>query len=137
MLGACWEVRCVGILQEFMERGSLSHVLQADVHAHLLWQNPLMSMLADICRGMCYLHQSNPPIIHRDLKGDNCFVSRAYAVKVGDFGESLIFDETSGNARSALGMKAKEKGGSVGEGGEGGEERIAHRARGCRRQEGG
>ena len=64
-----------------MELGSLCNILQ-DETISLSWQDPLLSMLTDICRGMCYLHAHAIPIIHRDLKGDNCLVSRNNVVKV-------------------------------------------------------
>jgi serine/threonine protein kinase len=88
LVGACWEKRCIGILLELMEYGSMSTgVLQND-SINLKWHRPLLAMVQDICRGMCYLHSNDPPILHRDLKGDNCFVNQSLVVKVGDFGES-------------------------------------------------
>lgn len=32
--------------------------------------------------GMFYLHQSNPPILHRDLKSDNLLVTQDWSIKV-------------------------------------------------------
>ena len=40
-----------------------------------------------ILRGLNYLHNQNPPIVHRDLKCDNIFINGADAsVKIGDLG---------------------------------------------------
>ncbi|PPR95579.1 hypothetical protein GOBAR_AA25087 [Gossypium barbadense] len=39
-------------------------------------------------RGMNYLHQLKPPIVHRDLKSPNLLVDKNYTVKVCDFGLS-------------------------------------------------
>ena len=41
-----------------------------------------MCMAMDIARGMEYLHDRRPPIIHRDLKSPNLLVDRDYTVKV-------------------------------------------------------
>jgi serine/threonine protein kinase len=37
-------------------------------------------------RGMLYLHDSRPPVIHRDLKSPNLLVDDAGRVKVGGAG---------------------------------------------------
>jgi len=37
---------------------------------------------------MCYLHQSKPRVVHRDLKSLNLLVDENYHVKVADFGLS-------------------------------------------------
>ena len=40
----------------------------------------------DSAKGMQFLHELNPPRIHRDLKAANLLVSQNWAVKVSDFG---------------------------------------------------
>jgi serine/threonine protein kinase len=40
----------------------------------------------DIAAGMQFLHSRSPPMIHRDLKSDNCLVSDGMSVKIADFG---------------------------------------------------
>ncbi|KAI9315364.1 kinase-like domain-containing protein [Dichotomocladium elegans] len=40
-----------------------------------------------ILKGLAYLHNYNPPIIHRDIKCDNIFINGAHGeVKIGDMG---------------------------------------------------
>jgi serine/threonine protein kinase len=41
-------------------------------------------------RGMRYLHRTNPPVAHNDLKPGNLFVQGDWTVKVGDFGLSKL-----------------------------------------------
>ena len=39
-------------------------------------------MALDIAKGMNYLHNCKPPIVHRDLKTDNLLCDRDFTVKV-------------------------------------------------------
>ena len=56
-------------------------------HKVLGW-NSKLAMAIDAVRGMCYLHSSKPPTIHRDLKTRNLLVDSSLRVKVADFGLS-------------------------------------------------
>uniref|UniRef100_A0ACD5WAJ5 Uncharacterized protein n=1 Tax=Avena sativa TaxID=4498 RepID=A0ACD5WAJ5_AVESA len=51
-------------------------------------------MAIDIARGMNYLHNSIPTIVHRDLKSSNLLVDKNWNVKVADFGLSRLKIET-------------------------------------------
>lgn len=42
-----------------------------------------LSMVLDAAKGMMYLHSSEPPVIHRDLKSPNLLVDKHWKVKVG------------------------------------------------------
>lgn len=52
---------------------------------------------------MNYLHRSEPPIIHRDLKSHNFLVDENWKVKVSDFGLSKILDNTTDQSMTACG----------------------------------
>lgn len=41
-----------------------------------------LSMALDAAKGMNYLHTSDPPVIHRDLKSPNLLVDKDYTCKV-------------------------------------------------------
>lgn len=69
---------------EYAEHGSM-YILLRDHLTSLSWVQR-RKFAADIAAGMSYLHARNPPMIHRDLKGDNCLVGTGYVVKVADFG---------------------------------------------------
>jgi len=45
-------------------------------------------MVLNIAQGMRYLHNRTPPVMHRDLKLENCLVTEHQVVKLSDFGES-------------------------------------------------
>ena len=78
------------VITEYMPRGSVFHMLHPPPPAK---GEPLprvlaMRMLADCARGVGYLHDMRPPIIHRDLKSPNLLVAPDLSVKVADFGVS-------------------------------------------------
>jgi WNK lysine deficient protein kinase len=48
-----------------------------------------------ILKGLAYLHSRNPPVIHRDLKCDNVFISSTTGcVKIGDLGLATFKTQT-------------------------------------------
>ena len=72
------------LVVEFAHRGSLRHVLD-DVSIDMSPERKI-SFALDASKGMEFLHNLDPPRIHRDLKSDNLLVSRSWIVKVADFG---------------------------------------------------
>ncbi|KAK9724952.1 hypothetical protein RND81_05G110900 [Saponaria officinalis] len=80
------------IVTEFLPRGSLFCLLQKST-SKLDWRRRL-HMALDIARGMNYLHNCNPPIVHRDLKSSNLLVDKNWSVKVADFGLSRVKHDT-------------------------------------------
>lgn len=81
----------VCIIMEYMPRGSLFNILQ-DSRIPLSWQL-IQRMALDAARGMNFLHQHNPIIMHRDLKSHNLLVDEAWRIKVADFGLSRMIEE--------------------------------------------
>eukprot|EP00117_Sycon_ciliatum_P037092 scpid38338/ scgid27809/ Serine/threonine-protein kinase CTR1 len=73
---------CPFLVMEYLRRGSLYDNLH-DRGVHLE-EGDMLRFALDIARGMRYLHSSNPPQIHRDLKSSNLLVSDKWVVKIGD-----------------------------------------------------
>eukprot|EP00055_Hartaetosiga_balthica_P004813 m.13184 g.13184 ORF g.13184 m.13184 type:complete len:1496 (-) comp4121_c0_seq1:184-4671(-) len=78
------------IVTEFLDRGSLSVFLQSPIEKFTIVRQ--LKFARDAASGMEYLHNHNPPFIHRDLKTANLLVHRDYTVKVSDFGTSLLIN---------------------------------------------
>jgi serine/threonine protein kinase len=55
----------------------------------LPWERRL-SMAKDTAKGMTFLHTSNPPTLHNDLKSQNLLVSQNWVCKVSDFGMTTL-----------------------------------------------
>ena len=76
------------IVTEYLARGSLSDVL-ADERVELPMSRRLHCML-EAAQGILFLHASQPPIVHRDIKSANLLVTSDFRVKVSDFGLSKV-----------------------------------------------
>ncbi|XP_072043518.1 uncharacterized protein [Amphiura filiformis] len=93
------EAKSVGIVMEFLEHGDLlkfnrKFMMDGDCMARKI------EMVHEIALGMNFLHNQNPPLIHRDLKLENVFVGRDFIVKIGDLGLAL-------GAQTVLSMQKK------------------------------
>ena len=49
-----------------------------------------LSILEDVAKGLLYLHNHEPPIIHRDLTARNVQLTEFFVAKITDFGNSRI-----------------------------------------------
>lgn len=54
------------------------------------------SVLTDVARGLVFLHSQTPPVVHRDLKSGNVFVTQSWQGKLGDFGLARTQKHTIG-----------------------------------------
>lgn len=87
-IGVSWDsIANVCIVSEHMERGDVYSLLHS-AHVNMTWNDPLLKIATDAAQGLCYLHHSEPPILHRDFKSTNLLVSATYGCKISDFGES-------------------------------------------------
>ncbi|EGZ12415.1 hypothetical protein PHYSODRAFT_336842 [Phytophthora sojae] len=77
----------VGLVMEYLERGDVLTLLRSSPIA-LTWSDPLLKIATDVAQGVSYLHNCDPPLVHRDLKSSNLLCTRTYSCKVSDFGES-------------------------------------------------
>ena len=48
------------------------------------------SLLADVVRGLLYMHTRNPPVVHRDLSSKNILLTSALVAKISDLGNARI-----------------------------------------------
>eukprot|EP00727_Mastigamoeba_balamuthi_P000935 m51a1_g10839 hypothetical protein (1698) ;mRNA; f:3230-13540 len=95
LLFMCYAKTCekLIIVTEFMPHGSLLDLLSDK--AMPLSTSIKLRILNDVAAGMAYLHGSNPPIIHCDLKSSNILLSESMQAKVCDFGLTVIAQKHS------------------------------------------
>ncbi|XP_076913295.1 putative serine/threonine-protein kinase SIS8 isoform X2 [Bidens hawaiensis] len=100
-MGAVTRAPHLSIVTEFLPRGSLYRLIhrpnnQLDIRRRL-------RIALHAARGMNYLHNCTPVIVHRDLKSPNLLVDKNWVVKVGDFGLSRMKHSTFLSSRSTAG----------------------------------
>eukprot|EP00727_Mastigamoeba_balamuthi_P005748 m51a1_g1793 putative serine threonine protein (2661) ;mRNA; f:394684-406126 len=87
------------IVTEYMPTGSLMELLANEGAAVPLRLK--LSIMSDIARGMAYLHQNDPPILHRDLKSSNILLDSNLQAKVSDFGLGMFSHKGDSHKDSA------------------------------------
>ncbi|CAF3472344.1 unnamed protein product [Rotaria sp. Silwood2] len=89
--GACIETDNCILVMEYMSLGSLYNLLHED-YVKLTWLQRL-SIALQAARGINYLHQLQPRVLHRDIKSGNFLLERSYegyTVKTCNFGFTQI-----------------------------------------------
>jgi len=67
-----------------------------------------LMMALRIAKGIRFLHTSEPPVAHRDLKSDNLLVDEDFSMKIGDFGTSTRVTEDLHDKLGTAGWTAPE-----------------------------
>jgi serine/threonine protein kinase len=89
MLACAWEAPNLAIVLEYAKNGDLGMMLKKH-NSRLTWRARRLRWVRNICHGVSYLHQRSPPVMHRDLKLENCLVTEYNVCKLSDFGESKV-----------------------------------------------
>ena len=76
LFGCSLTAQAIWIVSELCSLGSLRQVL--DDNDRVLSVESRLSLALQVAEGMTYLHNQDPPIIHRDLKSHNIFVHEAF-----------------------------------------------------------
>ncbi|KAF7844804.1 putative leucine-rich repeat receptor-like protein kinase [Senna tora] len=101
--GFCLHNRCMFLIYEYMERGSLSYVLSKDVEAEELNWNKRVNAIKGIANALSYMHDCKPSIIHRDITSSNILLNSSMEAFVSDFGTARILDPDSSNQTLLVG----------------------------------
>lgn len=90
---------------EYMTKGNLMDVLTKE--PTISWSVKL-NIAIEGAKGIAYLHNLNPPILHHDVKSLNLLLDQHYHVKIADFGMSTIKSEDSGQMIGSLAWASPE-----------------------------
>ncbi|KAF4091184.1 hypothetical protein AMELA_G00034030 [Ameiurus melas] len=84
----CKGRKCIVLVTELMTSGTLKTYLKRFKEMKI---KVLRSWCRQILKGLHFLHTRSPPIIHRDLKCDNIFITGPTgSVKIGDLGLATL-----------------------------------------------
>ena len=53
------------------------------------------SIIHDVSLGLCYLHNHDPPIVHRDLSPNNVLLTAHHVAKISDLGVAKVIKADS------------------------------------------
>ena len=75
----------------------ITEVLDCDLGKHIRNCHPgkipfseTVSIMLDVAEGLAYLHQQNPPIVHRDLASKNILLTKEKQAKIADVGLAKV-----------------------------------------------
>lgn len=80
------EMLCV--VREYIDGISLDKYIARNK----LSQDQIISIVMQLCNDITYLHEQNPPIIHRDIKPQNIVMDESGKPRLIDFGSSRVYD---------------------------------------------
>ncbi|GMP28934.1 hypothetical protein CsSME_00004269 [Camellia sinensis var. sinensis] len=112
LYGFCLHNRCMFLVYEYLERGSLFYALSIDAEAVKLEWTRRINIAKETAHALSYMHHDcNPPIVHRDITSTNILLNSEFTAFVSDFGTARMVHPDSSNVTvmaSTIGYVAPE-----------------------------
>lgn len=77
----------VFILMEYCPGGGIIDMMNRRLRERLT-EAEILQIFVDVCEGVAFMHNSRPPLLHRDLKVENILHSSPTSYKLCDFGSA-------------------------------------------------
>ena len=104
LYGFCLHKRCMFLIYEYIERGSLFYVLSNDIEAKELNWKKRVNIIKGIANALSYLHHDCiPTIVHRDVTTSNILLNSEFEAFVADFGIARPLNPNSSNLTTLAG----------------------------------
>lgn len=104
LYGFCLHQKCMFLVLEYMERGSLYYVLRNDIEAAELNWDMRVNIVKAIAHALSYLHHDcKSAIIHRDVTSKNVLLNSEMEASLSDFGISRLINHGSSHRTSLAG----------------------------------
>ncbi|TYH01020.1 hypothetical protein ES288_A09G023800v1 [Gossypium darwinii] len=102
--GFCLHNRCMFLIYEYMEKGSLFYALSIDEEAVELDWTKRVNIVKGVAHALSYMHHDcNPPIVHRDISSNNILLNSELEAVIADFGTARLLDPDSSNRTVIVG----------------------------------
>ncbi|XP_059431210.1 MDIS1-interacting receptor like kinase 2-like [Corylus avellana] len=102
--GFCLHKRCMFLVYEYMERGSLFCILNSDVEAMELDWSKRVNIIKVTAHALSYMHhECIPAIVHRDITSNNILLNNKLEAFLFDFGTTKLLDSDSSNQTLVVG----------------------------------
>ncbi|KAM7465245.1 hypothetical protein LguiB_012807 [Lonicera macranthoides] len=106
LYGFCLHNRCMFLVYEYMERGSLFCALRDDAEAVELYWTKRVSIVKGVAHALSYMHHDcTPPIVHRDISSNNILLNSKLDAFVADFGAARLLSPDSSNQTVTAGTR--------------------------------
>uniref|UniRef100_A0A2N9EG60 non-specific serine/threonine protein kinase n=1 Tax=Fagus sylvatica TaxID=28930 RepID=A0A2N9EG60_FAGSY len=94
--GFCSHPRCLLLVYEFLEGGSLERILSSDEQAKDFDWVKRVNVVKGVASALSYMHHDiSYPIIHRDISSKNVLLDSEYEAHISDFGTARILNSDS------------------------------------------
>lgn len=92
----------LNIVMEYADGGDLSkRIKEQKATGRFFDEASVLDWFTQMCLAIKHVHDRK--IIHRDIKGQNIFITKNNTVKLGDFGIARILNKTMEKARTVVG----------------------------------
>ncbi|XP_043717383.1 MDIS1-interacting receptor like kinase 2-like [Telopea speciosissima] len=104
LYGFCSHPRCMFLVYEYMEKGSLANILSNHAEVVELDWMKRVNVIKSVANALSYLHHDCfSPIIHRDISSKTILLDLELEARVSDFGIARLLKPDSSNWTSPKG----------------------------------
>ncbi|KAL0433197.1 UNVERIFIED_CONTAM: MDIS1-interacting receptor like kinase [Sesamum latifolium] len=106
LFGYCLHNRCMFLIYEYVERGSLFCILRDENEGVELDWVKRVNVVKGVAHALSYMHHDcNLPILHRDVSCNNILLDLKLEARLADFGIARLLDPHSSNQTQLTGTR--------------------------------